>query len=228
MIRSETQLYSWNHWEIGSPFLLLWPQFTATAWNSQLKAHGGATVPMLQWKEQHTGSCSPFRSSLQFYISNFINWHMVWFYFQTFNPELPALDMSLMETPSGIENVRVRFLLWWRGWMWYWELNLVWCNSGVGMGLMAQGDTAGSSHPADSRLLIISVGMSEFRRDPEIISSPTSLVQSYTWNASLKTEGKVLKENWNAVHCSSEHGSMGFPQKTHRSSAETYFSWSAS
>lgn len=34
---------------------------------------------------------------------------MVWFYFQTFNPELPALDMSLMETPSGIENVRVRF-----------------------------------------------------------------------------------------------------------------------
>lgn len=34
---------------------------------------------------------------------------MVWFYFQTFNPDLPALDMSLMETPPGIENVRVRF-----------------------------------------------------------------------------------------------------------------------
>lgn len=34
---------------------------------------------------------------------------MVWFYFQTFNPELPALDMSLMETPPGMENVRVRF-----------------------------------------------------------------------------------------------------------------------
>ncbi|NXI31817.1 HSF3 protein, partial [Sterrhoptilus dennistouni] len=29
----------------------------------------------------------------------------------TFNPELPALDMSLMETPPGIENVRVRFIL---------------------------------------------------------------------------------------------------------------------
>lgn len=97
------------------------------------------------------------------------------------------------------------------------------------MGLVAQGDTAGSSHPADSRLLITSIGKSEFRMDLEKISSPTFLVQSYTWNACLKTEGKVEKENWNAVHCScSEHGSMGFPQKTHRSSAQTYFSWSAS
>lgn len=34
---------------------------------------------------------------------------MVWFCFQTFNLELPALDMNLMETPPGIENVRVRF-----------------------------------------------------------------------------------------------------------------------
>jgi len=29
--------------------------------------------------------------------------------FQTLNPELPALDMSLMETSPGMENVRVRF-----------------------------------------------------------------------------------------------------------------------
>lgn len=34
---------------------------------------------------------------------------MVCFCFQTFNPELPALDMNLMETPPGMENVRVRF-----------------------------------------------------------------------------------------------------------------------
>lgn len=32
----------------------------------------------------------------------------VCFYFQTLNPELPALDMSLMETSPGMENVRVR------------------------------------------------------------------------------------------------------------------------
>lgn len=30
-------------------------------------------------------------------------------FFQTLNPELPALDMNLMETSPGMENVRVRF-----------------------------------------------------------------------------------------------------------------------
>lgn len=53
---------------------------------------------------------------------------------------------------------------------------------------MAQGDTAGSSHPADSRVSIINVGWLEFRRDLKIISSPTFLVQSYTWNACLKED----------------------------------------
>lgn len=87
---------------------------------------------------------------------------------------------------------------------------------------MAQGDTAGSSHPADSRVSIISVGMSEFKRDLKVISSPTFLVQPYTRNACLKTGGKVLNENCNAIHCScSEHGCMGFPQKIYRSSAQT-------
>lgn len=45
---------------------------------------------------------------------------------------------------------------------------------------MAQGDTTRSSHPADSRVSIISVDMLEFKRDLKIISSPTFLVQSYT------------------------------------------------
>lgn len=35
--------------------------------------------------------------------------HAVWFSFQTLNPELPALDMTLMEASPGMENVRVRF-----------------------------------------------------------------------------------------------------------------------
>lgn len=97
------------------------------------------------------------------------------------------------------------------------------------MGLVPQGDTAGSSHPADSRVSIISVGMLEFKRDLKIISSPAFLVQSYTQNACLKTEGKALNENCNALHCScSEHDRMGFPQKIYRSSAQTYFSWSSS
>lgn len=57
------------------------------------------------------------------------------------------------------------------------------------MGLVALGDTAGSSHTADSRVSIINVGLLEFRRDLKmIISSPTFLVQSYTWNACLKED----------------------------------------
>lgn len=148
-------------------------------------------VPLSLYFSGRSSSLGPAVLSgvlFSFHFKNFIGWHMIWFYFQTFNPELPALDMNLMETPPGIENVRVRLTSVVGGQMWCWELNLAWYSSRVGTGLMAQGDTAGSSHPADSRVSIINVGWLEFRRDLKIISSPTFLVQSCTWNACLKED----------------------------------------
>lgn len=49
-----------------------------------------------------------FQELSEVLFKNCIIPHTVCFYFQTLNPELPALDMSLMETSPGMENVRVR------------------------------------------------------------------------------------------------------------------------